>query len=73
MSTDGYTLAIPENELYHAASCVAGGCRQRSEQQQRACAANIVRHQVCVCVLSCPSILKALEDDLCNRINSLSA
>jgi hypothetical protein len=68
MNTDGYALAISEVGLDEAAVGMAGRCRGEPVERQRACAARAIREAVCVCVLSAPVILRALEDDLRGRV-----
>jgi hypothetical protein len=72
MSTDGYALAISEAGLDRAVAGMAGRCRDEPVERQQACAAKAIRQVVCVCVLSAPVILQALEDDLRGRVRGRS-
>lgn len=57
---DGYSEAIPADELAELARTVARACAAHEEQEVRRCAERVVRERLCPCAESVPSLVNAV-------------
>lgn len=60
---DGYSEAIPIDELVRIAEAVGEECTTQSEGEVRACAERMVRSKLCPCAASVPSLVDAVVQE----------
>ena len=67
---DGYSEAIPIEELVRLARSDINACANRSEQVIRQCAENIVRTKLCPCASSVDTIVDAVVAEYMAQLGS---
>ncbi len=60
---DGYSEAIPVDELAALARAVGDECRARPESDVRACAERLVREKLCPCAESVEPLVDAVVEE----------
>lgn len=60
---DGYSEAIPADELAEIARAVGDECRGRSESEVRACAERLVQLKLCPCASSVDALVDAVVEE----------
>lgn len=60
---DGYSEAIPTDELAEIARAVGEECRRRPDADVRKCAERIVRHKLCPCASSVDPLVDAVVQE----------
>jgi len=67
---DGYSEAIPIDNLVKMAEADINACGVKSEQVIRQCADKVVREELCPCASSVDSIVDAVIDEYMCRLGS---
>lgn len=68
---DGYSEAIPIDELVRIAEAVSEECTTGSEAEVRACAERMVRSKLCPCASSVEPLVQAVVDEFRRHITRL--
>lgn len=64
--------AIPFFELLEIAKSKIGDCADKSEQEIRRCAEQVVRSQICSCCSEEPTILKSIVEEFVKKLRAPS-
>ena len=67
---DGYSEAIPIDELVEMARADIARCGLQSDEAIRQCAENIVREKLCPCASSVSTIVDAVVDEYRRQLGS---
>ena len=65
---DGYSEAIPFDELAKIANTLGSECRTHAEAEVRACAERVVREKLCPCASSVDQLVDAVVKEFRRQI-----